>query len=70
MTTLTIKIEDTSIVPSLRRILRSINGVSIMRNPSTSSRRKSNYDKAMDDIEHGRVKTYRNSDELFKDLGI
>lgn len=70
MTTLTISVEDASIVPSLRRVLRSINGVSIVRSSDGKTKRMSNYEKAMDDIKCGRVTTYKNSQELFDELGI
>lgn len=70
MNTLTITVEDKRILPSLRKVLSSISGVSILRQPKAKTKKLSAYEMAMDDIKHNRISTYANSQELFDELGI
>ncbi len=51
-------------LPSLKRILGAIEGVTIV------STKKSEMEKARDDVKAGRLLTYSSKEELFKDLGI
>ncbi|MDE7345789.1 MAG: hypothetical protein K2N48_03495 [Muribaculaceae bacterium] len=67
MTQLTINIEDKSILPHLKKILNALEGVSIAK---PIRKKKTGLDKALEDIEAGRVKRYESSEALFKDLGI
>ena len=60
-----INVEDKSILRSLRKILSSLNGVSIA-NPA--KKRKSGLDKAIEDVKEGRVYTAENSEEMFKHI--
>ncbi len=51
-------------LPSLKRILGAIEGVTIV------STKKSEMEKARDDVKAGRLLTYSSKEKLFKDLGI
>ena len=66
MTTLTLKITDNSILPSLKRILEALNGVSIV----SSKSEKTEMDKAREDVNAGRLISYSSKNELCEDLGI
>lgn len=67
MTQLTINIENTSILPHLRKILNAIDGVSIAR---PVSKRKSGIEEAYDDVRAGRVTHYNSAEDLYKAMGI
>lgn len=67
MTQLTINIEDKSILPHLKKILNALEGVSIAK---SVKKKKCGLDKAMEDIEAGRVRQFESTEDLFKDLGI
>jgi hypothetical protein len=66
MTNLTIQINNSSILDSLKRILSAIEGVSIVE----QSEKKCGLDEAIDDVENGRLTEYENVDEMFRKLGI
>lgn len=66
MTQLILNIEDKSILPSLRKILSKLDGVTICK----QKKRKTGLEEAIKDVEAGRVTTYHSKDELFKDLGL
>lgn len=66
MTQLTINIEDSSILPHLKRILNAIEGVSVVK----TEQRRSGLDEAMDEVREGHVNHYENVSEMFKALGI
>ena len=67
MTQLLINIEVTKILPSLRRVLGAIKGISITE---TKTKRKCGIDLALEDVKAGRVQSYDNTDDLFRALGI
>lgn len=60
-----INVEDKSILRSLRKILNSLNGVSIEK---PIKKRKSGLDEAIEDVKAGRVYTAENSKEMFKHI--
>ncbi len=60
-----INVEDKSILRSLRKILSSLNGVSIAK---PAKKRKSGLDEAIEDVKEGRVYTAENSEEMFKHI--
>ena len=68
MTQLTINIEDKSILPHLKKILNAIEGVSIAK--PEKKKKISGIEKAMDDVEHGRVSHYESAEEMFEAFGI
>ena len=63
MQQITINVENPSILPSLRRVLRSIEGVSIV-----PKRRKSGIEEADEDIRKGRVYKAASVDDMFKQI--
>ena len=65
MATLTIRVEDRSVLAKLKRVLESMKGVVIVPN-----HKKTGIEEAMDDIRHGRVTEYKNADDMFDKLGI
>jgi hypothetical protein len=67
MTQLVINIEDKAILPHLKKILNALEGVSIA---NTRKERKCELDKALDDVEAGRVTMYASPEALFNDFGI
>ena len=64
---LIINIEDRSILPSLKKILNAIDGVSIAKK---AGRKKSGLDKALEDVREGRVNQYDSAEEMFEALGL
>lgn len=66
MTTLTLHVTDTSILPSLKKILGALEGVTIEK----GKREKTEMQKARDDMKAGRLISYSSKEELFNDLGI
>lgn len=67
MTQLTINIENSKILPHLKKILNAIDGVSIS---SVSKKRKCGLDQALDDVEKGRLNHYDSVDDMFTSLGV
>lgn len=65
MATLTIQVEDRSVLAELKKVLESMKGVVIVPN-----HKKTGIEGAMDDIRHGRVTEYKNADDMFDKLGI
>ena len=65
MATLTIQVEDRSVLAELKKVLESMKGVVIVPN-----HKKIGIEEAMDDIRHGRVTEYKNADDMFDKLGI
>ena len=66
MTEITIRVENNSILPSLRKILNSIEGVSIAR--SARKKQKSGLEEALDDVKKGRVYRAESVDDLFQKI--
>ena len=66
MTEITIRVENNSILPSLRKILNSIEGVSIAR--SARKKQKSGLEEALDDVKNGRVYRAESVDDLFQKI--
>ena len=62
-----INVEDTSIIPSLKRILKSIKGITIVKH---EKKEKNGLEEAFDDIQQGRVTHYESAEAMFKSLGI
>ena len=66
MATLTIQVEDKSVMAGLKKVLESMKGVVIVPN----HQKKTGIEEAMDDIRHGRVTEYKSADDMFEKLGI
>lgn len=68
MTQLVLNIENTAILPSLKKVLGALDGVSIVK-PAKKSRCKCELDKALEDVKAGRISGPFNSvDELMAHL--
>lgn len=65
MTELTLRITDESLLPSFRRLVRSIDGIEIV---PTKRKRKSGIEQALEDEAAGRVTKWKSADEMFKTL--
>lgn len=66
MSQLVLNIENPKILPSLKKVLSALEGVSIAQTPKKS--RKSGLDEALDDVREGRVFKAKDTDELFKKI--
>ena len=66
MTQLILNIEDTSILPSLKKILGAISGISIEK----SRRKKSEMELALEDKARGRIVKCKDKEDLFNQLGL
>ncbi|MBD5266372.1 MAG: hypothetical protein K2G00_00615 [Duncaniella sp.] len=74
MTQLVLNISDPSILPTLKKVVKAFDGVSIAR-PSNSATKKKKakcgLDEALEDVRAGRVHTAKSTDDLFSTiLGI
>lgn len=75
-----LNVENKNILPSLKRVLGSIEGVTIVKVPraavcatygqgKSSKKKKTGLELAIDDLEHGRVSpVFTSVDEMFKSL--
>lgn len=68
MTQLVVTLKDSSYLPNIRRILKSLVGVEKVSVPR--KRCLSNYEKSLLDEKEGRINIYSNSEEFFKKMGI
>lgn len=67
MNTITIKVEDRSVMAGLKKVLQSRNGVVIV---PTKKKKKTGIEEAMDDIRCGRVTEYESAEDMFEKLGV
>ena len=65
MTQLILNIEDASLLPGLRKILRSMNGVSIVKTRTT---RKGTLSRAVEEVRIGQVTRVNSVAELMAEL--
>lgn len=65
MTQLILNIEDASLLPCLRKILRSMNGVSIVKTRTT---RKGTLSRAVEEVRSGQVTRVNSVAELMAEL--
>lgn len=64
MTELTLKVTDESLIPMLRKLFRSIEGVEV----TTKRRKKSGIELAYEDVEAGRITKWDSPEEMFNTL--
>ena len=64
MTELTLTIDNPDLLPSLRKVLSSMEGVKI----KSSRRRKNAVERSLDDKAAGRVTTWSSAEEMFDTL--
>lgn len=69
MATYAIRVNDKSVQGQALLMYLNALKVNVVKIP-TIRLRKSSYEQSMDDIKHGRVKSYANADEMCKALGI
>ena len=62
MTEITLKVTDESLLPMLRKLFRSMEGVEKV----THRRKKSGIEKALDDVKAGRVYVAANGEDLIR----
>ena len=62
-----INVENPSILPSLKRVLKAIEGISIVK---AKKQKKSGLDEALEDVKEGRVTKYESAEAMFDALGI
>lgn len=67
MTQLTINVENPAILPSLKKVLSALDGVSIAR---PQKPRKTGLDKALEEVRAGKVDRWDSVDDFFKAMGI
>ena len=65
MATLTIQVEDNSVMAGLKKVLEAMKGVVIVPNHQKSM---SGIEEAMDDIRHGRVTEYEIQNHSYQSL--
>ena len=65
MTQLTVSIEDVSMLDQIKQAISLIRGV---RSVTLKRRRKTSMDRAIEDIEQGRVYKYDSLDDLIKEI--
>lgn len=71
MTQLIINIENPAILPSLKKILGALDGVSIAKTTHKKQENKTGLEEAIDDIRAGRVSgPFDTTEALFKHLEI
>jgi len=68
MTQLVITLKDSSYLPNIRRIVKSLVGVEKVSVPR--KKRLSRYEQSLLDAKEGRVNEYKDSDEFYKKMGI
>lgn len=83
MEQIVLNVENKNILPSLKRVLGSIEGVTIVKMPhslinnvttyghpnNVSKKKKTGLELAIEDVEHGRVsRVFTSVDEMFKSL--
>ena len=66
MTQLTINIENTAILPHLKKILSAIEGISIAK----PIKKQSGLDRAYDDVRNNRINSYNSAQNFYKAMGI
>ena len=65
MTEITLRVTDESLLPSFRKLIRSIDGIDIV---PAKRKRKSGIEQALEDVAAGRVTVWKSADEMFKTL--
>lgn len=64
MKEITLRVSDESLLPMLRKLFRSMEGVEVV----TRRRKKSGLEKALEDVAAGRVTKWEDEDKMFESL--
>jgi len=67
MTQITLNVENESILAQLKKIIKSLDGVTIAQ---TAQKRKTGIEEAYDDVRSGRVSHYSSAQDFFNSFGI
>ena len=68
--TLTIQVDNPSILSSIKKILNALDGVKVLRQRKSATKRKG-IDEALEDVRSGRVSgPFSTPEEVFEHLGI
>ena len=73
MKTITLRFDPNSeFAIELDKLIRNSTGVSVVetKKPQRTKKKQTQLDKALQEIEEGKVHSYRSVDELFADLGL
>jgi hypothetical protein len=72
MTQILIQVEDATLLSSIKKVLKSLHGVSIkeIKEPNPKKKIMSGIEKSMDDIKNGRVREIKDTKAYFKKLGV
>jgi hypothetical protein len=72
MTQILIQVEDATLLSSIKKVLKSLQGVSIkeIKEPNPKKKIMSGIEKSMDDIKNGRVREIKDTKAYFKKLGV
>ncbi len=69
-----LNMENVGIIPSLRKVLSLMEGVTIVPTPKAKAKKSAHkltpYEQSMDDLQNGRVTTYNSAEDFFKEMGI
>ena len=65
MNTLTIQVENQSVMDKLREVLKTMSGVVIL----PSRKKMTGMEEAMEDVRNGRVTEYSSAEDMFEKLG-
>lgn len=67
MTQLTLNIEDKSLIPALKKLFKTMNGVSIAK---PVRKKKTGFEEAMDDLAAGRIHHFDTKEDFYKHFGL
>ncbi len=71
---LTLRIENRSVLSSLRKVLSLMEGVTIVKKPKASAkqgqRKLTAYEQSREDVRCGRVAEYKDLNEFYQKMGI
>ncbi len=67
MTQLILNIDDPSVLPTLKKVVKAFKGVSI---DTATTKRRNSLDEALEDVRQGRVCRYDSVDDFFKAMGL
>ncbi len=71
---ITLNIENVGIIPSLRKVLNLMEGVTIVKTPKAvvknRARKLTPYEQSLKDLREGKVTTYKSAEDFYKEMGI
>ncbi len=68
---LTLSVENANVMASLRKVLSLMEGVTIVKTPRISAKKKlTPYEQSMDDLRNGNVSEYECAEDFYKEMGM